>query len=512
MEGASADAYVENFDGRDPGSESDALSARGQPAAAQLDRQFYAFERARLGGTYQRSTTILVLISFVFLYGRPQELLPPVGSARLPMIAAIVAGLAWSARIKDTWTFSTRMMFVFLGGEAVRCIFGKMIIDSFVVNDYWAYHTWKDLVLQFTGLTLPMVALCSNGPSLRRFLKCFLSVGLFLAIYMITHSGVGPGGFLADENDAGFVMLMFLPFLLSIINESRASLGKRLPLLAAVAIMIIAIIATSSRGGLIGLVAVLAVFFLRSKKKIQLIFITALLFCAAYPFLSQKYIAKMRTISATDQGTARIRIHYWKLAFRVFKDPRNTLLGVGLENTQYSVQNYETAADIEEFGQSASGRQTHSLYFEILPDLGLWGVFIYGSILISSYRTNNRLMRQIGRSIRALSAAIYRPPSAPPPDEKLRLQLVRMTQMRRELEYLRPLLFATNISFVAILSAGAFVSVAYYPPFWTIACLSSLFERYLNRLFPPVREFLEILGVDAAPEPPPGGFPADRMS
>lgn len=484
---------VEQFGGLPPDDRTNRVTAR--LSGAELYNQF---ERVRRGDVIQRSGTVVVLASLFFLYGRPQDIVPILGTLRLPMVAAIAAAVVWVMRLQATWTRPTRLMFVFLAVEAVRCFVGKMVVDSFVVNDYWAAQTWKDLALQFGGVFFPLVALCANGSSIRRFIRLFLTVGVFLALYVASHGGKGPGGFLEDENDAGFCVLMFLPYILSIVNESRASLSKKMPLFAVIGVLVIAVISTSSRGGLIGLIAVLTVFFLRSKKKIKLIFTTAILLCVAMPFLSEKYIAKMKTITKTNEGTAQIRIHYWKLAFKVFKDPRHTLWGVGLDNTQFNLQNYETAEDLAKF-PSAQGRQTHSFYFEVLPDLGLWGVFVYGSILLACVRSNRRFLREVNKLITRCSLQLRRPASAGPPEGAERTVLTQVGNIRDELEYIRPLLFAANISFVAILSSGAFVSVAYYPPFWTVACVSALFDRYLQRLLPVAQQFMEQLAPPPAP-------------
>jgi hypothetical protein len=299
-----------------------------------------------------------------------------------------------------------------------------------------------------------------------------------LALYALTHAGKGPGGFVGDENDCGLALLTFLPFPFALLTECRRPGSSRIVLLGIAFVTLLGIISTDSRGDFVGLVCVLFYFFLRSRHKFQMLFVGGVLVLCALPFLPADYISEMKSIKDTSSGTAEIRQHYWKIAWRVFTDPKNILIGVGMQNTSYRLAEYETGDDLERF-PSSGGRAVHSIYFEILPDLGIWGICIVGSLVWLSTKGNARNRRLLDRLHSELKRRATRPSAT-----KTRPLLSEQERgiIMDELEYTRALLLAANLGFVAIFTAGAFISVLYYPMLWLFAGLSALLARYSQQI------------------------------
>jgi len=414
---------------------------------------------------------------------RPQEIGPLtfLAQIRFPFIVSLFPLFFWLGSIPLSWNYQTRVMMFFLVAEGLRTIVGKLVIDDLVRNDFWSFHIWEDLFFQFTTLMFPIVVFLRSGVGLRKFLSTWLFVGFFLGVYALTHSGVGPGGFLGDENDCGLALLVFLPFPMAYLTESRFAFGKKIRYFAVVAFVLLGIVATVSRGAFVGLVCVLAYFFFRSKRKVMLLLSVGMLLLVVVPFLPPDYISEMRTIKDTNSGTADIRKHYWKLSRLVWLDPKHFVFGVGLGNVSFHLGDYESGGDLETY-PSAAGRAVHSMYFQLLPDLGCWGIFVCGSILLRSFRVNSKLFKQVIREQKTLARRDLTDES----DEEWRSH---RTLLRKELEFVGPMLMATNISFVALLSAGLFISVLYYPMFWLLVSLSSVLEKYTN----------DLLAIPAAP-------------
>ena len=481
---------MEKNDRHNQGDNSDTLGA--QELAARLENPYRSFLTGKSTDSFARMGGTVALLSLALLYARPQDILSPIGAVRLPLMIAVLAGILWSTRMSSGWTKGTRLMFLFLLVEGFRGVIGKVVFDNFVVNDAHSFNTWNDLLLQFLGTLFPLAVFCSNGSALRRFYRWWLSIAIFISAWIITHGGIGPGGFLSDENDAGLVALMLLPYSLAIANESRSGAHKgKLAALVVSGLIVIAVIRTASRGAFLGLVAVAAYFFWRSKKKMKLLIMSGVIALAIVPFIPSTYIKEIRSISDTTGGTAGIRRHYWTLATRVFLDPKNTLLGVGLGNTAFNMTEYETADDLAKF-PSAAGRATHSLYFQVLPDLGLWGVFLYGSVGLYCFRINRMNIKRLERIVSDLK--IWQTMTRTVEQKSQQLQNLNKTrEVELELEYVRPFLIANSVAMVAILSSGAFISVAYYPPFWTVTALTAMTEIYLRKLFTPAEEMAAVL-------------------
>ena len=383
-------------------------------------------------------------------------------------------------------TTQSKLIIFFLGAEALRIFLGRAVIEDLVRNDGWAFGVWYGLALYFFGLTIPMISFCCSGKGLRLLFKVWLISSIYLATFVITHSGFGPGGFIFDENDAGLVLLMLWALPLAVLSEGRGAGHPRLLSLVAVIVILGGVIRTFSRGTFIGLVCVGGYFFLRSSRKLLLIVLAGLLFLSAIPFVPQGYLDEIRSIRNLDDPTAQGRFQLWKVATRVWLYPPHIPFGVGLGNTAYHLADFETTHDTAE-AASIGGRAVHSLYFQLLSELGLWGIGLIGSLVIISVRRNRRAGRELDQLVRRLSAirGVEHAAGAKrqlPADDEESNRIAAAQLLLSELRYLQPYFVGLNGSFVAIFSAGIFISVLYYPCIWLIACMSGLLERYFSKL------------------------------
>jgi O-antigen ligase len=121
----------------------------------------------------------------------------------------------------------------------------------------------------------------------------------------------------------------------------------------------------------------------------------------------------------------------------MFRD--HPIAGVGTENFGHRAPEYR---DLSRYRESMWHRSSHSLYFTLLPEHGLVGVFIYGGMLLATLKGHRRLQRR------------YR---EQPDDET-----------RRSAAILSGGLFA---GIAASMITGVFVSVLYYPSVWVLVCM-----------------------------------------
>ena len=67
----------------------------------------------------------------------------------------------------------------------------------------------------------------------------------------------------------------------------------------------------------------------------------------------------------------------------------NPILGVGQGNFPYVFQKYElkvTGSNEAFYGRSVAGRQAHSIYFTMLPELGIIGTCIFIGMIINTLK------------------------------------------------------------------------------------------------------------------------------
>ena len=86
--------------------------------------------------------------------------------------------------------------------------------------------------------------------------------------------------------------------------------------------------------------------------------------------------------STMETGTAGQRMFTWGIGWDMFVD--NPVFGVGQANFPWTIGEYMGGRAWQT--KSLAGRQAHSLYFTLLPELGLVGVIIFGTMVYLNYR------------------------------------------------------------------------------------------------------------------------------
>jgi len=133
------------------------------------------------------------------------------------------------------------------------------------------------------------------------------------------------------------------------------------------ALMLLAIILTGSRGSMLGVVAIFIVYFLSIKKKLSFVTIVIIVGIILLPFIPDFFIERWETSIETG-GSGRTSI--WYAGLMVVK--KYWLLGAGLNNFPLAFNEFAdyATATIYRF------RDPHNTYMGILGELGIIGFIL----------------------------------------------------------------------------------------------------------------------------------------
>ena len=389
----------------------------------------------------QNMVPFYLVILYTFLeYGRPQNLVPFLGKLRLPAFTVIMIALFVAISQKLSLKAKQTLFFLLIMVEMV-------IHGPIAINNYWAFTTFYVMSVTFIGYC-GIVGFVDTYDKFEKLILSLFLTFIFLSIIGIKNKGVGIGGFIGDENDFCMALNMILPFaLFGIFMDKKKSFKFYCILLAALFLFVIAL--TRSRGGFVGLVSVIGYCVFRSNKKFALILLIGVLGIFLVIFAPRGYWQEMGTISEEaskkeerleeQYGTGAQRLYAWKLGWGMFKE--NPILGVGQGNYPWHVVDQETKMKVQWQTRSLGGRAAHSLYFTLLPELGIVGALLFSMIVIYIWKDLKWVRKIITR------------------DKK------EITGDSKNIFYYS---LAIEASIIGFLTSSVFISTLYYPNFWTM--------------------------------------------
>ncbi|WP_405230021.1 O-antigen ligase family protein [Lentisalinibacter sediminis] len=392
--------------------------------------------------------TFLLYGYLIFEYVRPQEIAP--AFAAIPIAGAFIYGCAvWGLFHIRSSTLRSPLGLILL--FAIVC--GISAIDAVNLLAY-------KIAIQYFFPTLPLCAsiyiLIDSPERIFRFVNFWIFLYFLIAVVTIINGGLGPGDFIKDPNDTSLALNMGLPFIVYSAFRPDISRARKLVLSVVAVVVVFAIIYTQSRGGFVGLASVLFGFWFLSRKKIRLALISIVgalaLSGGILSVLPEGYVDEIMSISDREESTRVERLWTWEMAWIMYKD--NPVFGVGAGQFAFNAGTYQRMTSwwtgVE---KSLHGRVTHSVYFQILSELGTAGAIVFGYVM---FYLPLRLYSKFRRcNLKEEECPIY-------------------------IKYYQMLM----VSMAAFLSSGAFISVAYYPhlPIWiTLFAIFLRFERQRNK-------------------------------
>lgn len=258
--------------------------------------------------------------------------------------------------------------------------------------------------------------------------------GVFTLLSGGAHRVYGPAqSFLEENNALALATLMTVPLMVYLYRVNAGKRWLRLALGFSVASSVVSALGSQSRGALLAVLAVAGFYWLKTNSKLISGTAMALVAVLLFNFMPASWHERMDTIRNYEEDpSAMARIYAWKYSINIAND---RLLGGGFNH--WSMENYGRYAP-----EAREAFVAHSIYFSVLADHGWIGLALYLGVIFLAWRRLSRLSRM----------------GDPPGDPFMPGTLARMLQ----------------VSLVAYLSGGAFLSLSYFDFAWHLIALAAL--------------------------------------
>ncbi len=207
-----------------------------------------------------------------------------------------------------------------------------------------------------------------------------------------------------DNNHLAVVTVMLIPLLMHLRQHTASKILKPL-MLVSVLLLVISVIATYSRGGLIAL-TIYAVWQISvSRRKVLGTLIVLAAGATLLAFAPATWEARMNTIGqAGEDSSFQGRLAAWQISSAIaLKHP---IVGGGYHAVESGAvwNTFRGESGLLDFvnipvveGVRGGGKAAHSIYFEVLGDQGFVGLVIFLSVLASGFYYALKL-RRLGRA------------------------------------------------------------------------------------------------------------------
>lgn len=219
-----------------------------------------------------------------------------------------------------------------------------------------------------------------------------LKGGIFTVLKGGSFHIYGPqGSFIGDNNDLAQALCMTLPLMRYLQLQSQNKY-LRIALVSTMILTGVAILGTYSRGGLVAMTVVSVILFLKSRGRIGVVVVVAVLGMAAYHFMPAHWTQRMDTLQNPEQtNSLETRIQSWKFATNVAL--HHPFVGGG-----FNV--YQSTEMWRQYGpEDAIPRAVHSIYFRVLGEQGFPGLVLFLGLLFVSWRSCSRVRKQTRGSL-----------------------------------------------------------------------------------------------------------------
>lgn len=386
---------------------------------------------------------VWLLVALFFEYARPLGFVPGAGpllklNSLIPMTLLLLVAFKKELR-------PTEEIFADPLAKWIPIFFG-MIAFSIVHADvtFYAFRTTTDM-LGYVFLFIMVLRICTTMDRVRGVFAVLVVAHLFLLLMNPVvllnpneRNYIRGGTFLGDGNDFSLSICILLPMAIELALSARSRL-LRIAWWGGLLVLILAVIASSSRGGTLGMAAVAGYLWLRSDRKGLTLFLMLVAVAILLLYAGDIYFKRMGTITTyQSDGSAMGRIMAWTAALRMAGD--NPLLGVGAGHFSVAFGTKYRPAGFEHIPWLTA----HSSYFLVLGELGIPGLFVILRIVFGNIFANIKMRRLLEKKAEL--------------DARLPPGTVR-------------LIYLQSASMIGFACAGAFLSAAYYPHIFILSAL-----------------------------------------
>jgi probable O-glycosylation ligase (exosortase A-associated) len=255
----------------------------------------------------------------------------------------------------------------------------------------------------------------------------------------------GPeGSFIEGNNEMGLALLIILP-LGYFLFQQYSNIWIKTGLVISMLLMTVSVLGTYSRGAFLALICMGIFLWYKSRSKLAIGAIALVGILLFLPFMPEQWSDRMDSIQNYEQDASAMgRINAWTVAVNVAND---RLTGGGFGH--WGTLTFRLYAPEPENVHDA-----HSIYFEVLGELGYPGLILFLLILVSIWfgaRSNLKRATQIGNIDKHNS-------------QEWIIQLNRMIP----------------VSLVAYMSGGAFLGLAYWDLPYHLLAITICCSKYLS--------------------------------
>ena len=340
-----------------------------------------------------------VLLFVVFSFFRIHEALPVLYPMKIPLLLSVgaLSALLWHAfvskELKIFWHHSFNWLAIFWVLTIIGIVFAS--------NRPIALAEFKGIYWKIIVMTLAIMWLVNTTKDLAKTAMVIIYAGALVSSIAVYNSanGIGLvegsrvtigrdfGSMLGDPNDLALVLMFPLAFTISQASTPGIPWFKRVISALVCVLLLAAIIATQSRGGLLGCIALIGIFawkLVRSK----VLLMSGGAFAGVVLYLVAG-ISDRSSGGAAEEGideSAMGRIYAWEAAFKMALD--NPLTGVGLNNFFSNYFFYSSHWD-------GLNHAVHSTWFGVLAETGFIGLIIFVGLIVSLIKTSRATLARL---------------------------------------------------------------------------------------------------------------------
>jgi probable O-glycosylation ligase (exosortase A-associated) len=194
------------------------------------------------------------------------------------------------------------------------------------------------------------------------------------------------------------VLVMVLPLVFYLYQYSVKKIVK-LGFISVFVVVCLAVIATNSRGGLLSLMIMALWIILKSKQKIRGVLAMTAVALLMLQLAPERWFHRMDTIQTADEDASFMgRVTAWKRASAIAME--NPVFGGGLHagQAQSIFEHFRYKEGLLGFVTTPNvgyAAASHSIYFEVLGDLGFVGLFLFLACLANAFITLAEIRKMV---------------------------------------------------------------------------------------------------------------------
>lgn len=264
--------------------------------------------------------------------------------------------------------------------------------------------------------------------------------GIFSLSTGFNHIVWGPGGLIEGNNELALALIMIVP-LLRFLQLDAENKWIRYGLVVSMALCVMSIIASYSRGAFLACSVMGLALAMQSKYKIRVLAVLLVVGVIGLSFVPQQWSDRMGTIQTYEEdGSAMGRINSWYFAVELAKD--YPVVGGGFGS--FTPELFERfAPDPEDFHDS------HSIYFGILGHQGFVGLALFVLLGLMTLIANGRLRRT--------------------------------TKNLPELEWVYNLASMIRVSLIGYATGGLFLGLQYFDLYYHLVAMTVILQLIVQR-------------------------------